>query len=170
MPQLHTASSERYTLHHSLPRMVPLPSAEGGKRWRQSRHNELRWRVSSKCTFPQTIQLVAWRFRVCGREAGAFRSPPPPLRPPPYKLISYLASAGRGGSVSRRDHDYPHRKLLPSRMGAQAQRNAQPYSQLLFGRGARGRRFSSRSGLPRVCSTPPPQVAAALSAAVTTTT
>ena len=40
-----------------------------------------------------------------GHEAGAFRSPPPPLRPLIYKLVSYPPLAGRGGSVSRRDHN-----------------------------------------------------------------
>ncbi len=105
MPQLHTASSERYTLHHSLREWSP--SLCGGRQEVAAKPPQgTALGVSSKCTFPQTIQLVAWRFRVCGREAGAFRSPPPPLRPPPYKLISYLASAGRGGSVSRRDHDH----------------------------------------------------------------
>ena len=28
-------------------------------------------------------------FRACGHEAVAFRSPPPPLRAPTYKLVSY---------------------------------------------------------------------------------
>ena len=49
-------------------------------------------------------------FRLCGGEAGAFRSPPPPLRPPTYKLVSNETLAGRGGSVSRRDLNRHARK------------------------------------------------------------
>ncbi len=44
-------------------------------------------------------------FRLCGGEAGAFRSPPPPLRSRTYKLVLCPTLAGRGGSVSRRDHN-----------------------------------------------------------------
>ena len=44
-------------------------------------------------------------FRLCGGEAVAFRSPPPPLRAPTYKLLSGQTLIGRGGSVSRRDHN-----------------------------------------------------------------
>ncbi len=50
---------------------------------------------------------------------------------------------GRGGSVSRRDHNPQNKKPRPTHMGAQVRRNSQAYSQLLFGRGGLGeRRFS----------------------------
>ena len=34
-------------------------------------------------------------FRLCGGEAGAFRSPPPPLRPPPHALMGIIFNVGR---------------------------------------------------------------------------
>ena len=49
-------------------------------------------------------------FRLCGGEAVAFRSPPPPLRAPAYRLVSNETLAGRGGSVSRRDHSQAYRR------------------------------------------------------------
>ena len=45
---------------------------------------------------------------------------------------------GRGGSVSRRDHNPKNKKTRPRIMGAQAKRKAQAYSQPLFGRGGSG--------------------------------
>ena len=44
------------------------------------------------------------RFRLCGGEAVAFRSPPPPLRCDYPATMWWPTLAGRGGSVSRRDH------------------------------------------------------------------
>ncbi len=77
--------------------------------------------------------------------------------------------AGRGGSVSRRDHSPKTRKRAQRRMGAQVCSKSQAYSQPLFGRGGLGeRRFSQRSGLSPRNSRKRRQVAAALSAAVTT--
>ena len=56
--------------------------------------------------------------------------------------VSFML-AGRGGSVSRRDHNPKNKKTRPRIMGAQAIRKAQAYSQPLFGRGGLGeRRFS----------------------------
>ncbi len=49
-------------------------------------------------------------FRLCGGEAVAFRSPPPPLRPLALKLGRNPTSEGRGGSVSRRDHNQAYRR------------------------------------------------------------
>ena len=67
---------------------------------------------------------------------------------PAYKLVSYPALAGRGGSVSRRDHNQVHRRPRPPCMGNQVQKNAQAYPQLLFGRGGWGEEgFSQRSRL-----------------------
>ena len=48
------------------------------------------------------------------------------------------ASADRGGSVSRRDHNQANRRARPPRMGAASQKSSQVYSQLLFGRGPGG--------------------------------
>ena len=94
-------------------------------------------------------------FRLCGGEAvdgarlAAFQSPPPPLRPLTYRLAAFPALAGRGGSISRRDHYQAARKPRPPRMGAQLQRKRQVYSQPLFGRRGSGGRgsFSQRSRL-----------------------
>ena len=50
------------------------------------------------------------RFRLCGGEAGAFRSPPPPLRCDYPATMWWPTLAGRGGSVSRRDRNPKTRK------------------------------------------------------------
>ena len=59
---------------------------------------------------------------------------------------------GRGGSVSRRDHNLTSRRLHPPLRRNQLRRKAQLKRQPLFGRGGLGeRRFSQRSGLsPRI--------------------
>ena len=44
----------------------------------------------------------------------AFRSPPPPLRSPTNRLVSSQTLAGRGGSVSRRDHNQAYRRRTQS--------------------------------------------------------
>ena len=89
------------------------------------------------------------RFRLCGGEAVAFRSPPPPLRLLTFKLVSCQILAGRGGSVSRRDHNQA--------TGKRAHFQAEPSQQKSTTRtpaalreGARGRGFSLRSRLPRL--------------------
>ena len=43
------------------------------------------------------------------------------------------APQGRGGSVSRRDHNPQNRETRPTRKGAQVRRKSQAYSQPLFG-------------------------------------
>ena len=104
------------------------------------------------------VAATSWCFVPYGHEAvdgarlAAFRSPPPPLRAHTYKLVSDETLAGRGGSVSRRDHTQASKKRARTRMGAQVRRKNQAYSQPLFGRGGLGeRRFSQRSGLsPRI--------------------
>ena len=124
------------------------PSAEGGEGWRRSRHKMV--------------------FRLCGGEAGAFRSPPPPLRgshlltgiaPKRWQVAAALSAAvtitskqGTASNSHGRTSWEEKTSLFPAALRE----------------GARGRGFSQRSRLPR--STPTPrQVAAALSAAVTTT-
>ena len=44
-------------------------------------------------------------FRLCGGGQRAFRSPFGNLRAPAYKLAPFPTLVGRGGSVSRRDHN-----------------------------------------------------------------
>ncbi len=68
-------------------------------------------------------------------ERGGAREAGGGVRPPLRK--------GRGGSVSRRDHNQAYRRPHTRCMGAQVRRNVQAYSQPLFGRGGLGeRRFS----------------------------
>ncbi len=69
--------------------MVPL-SAEGGEGWRRSRQ-KLRFRVLRTRT--KGFAIALWK---------------PSL--PAYKLVSYPALVGRGGSVSRRDHNRAYRR------------------------------------------------------------
>ena len=78
-----------------------------------------------------------------GARLAAFRSPPPPLRPPTYKLVSHQTLAGCGGSVSRRDHNSKNRKTRPCCMGANLRRKSQAYSQPLFGRRGLGQKGAS---------------------------
>ncbi len=96
----------------------PPPSAEGGKWWRQSRH-----------------KLV---FRLCGGEAVAFRSPPPPLRAHTYKLVSDETLAGRGGSVSRRDHNRVYRRRVHTAWAHKSERKVKPISSRSSGEGVWG--------------------------------
>ena len=93
-------------------------------------------------------------FRLCGGEAvdgarlAAFRSPPPPLRAHTYKLVSDETLAGRGGSVSRRDHNQAagNRPTLQAEPIMQKSPTQTPAA--LRERGVWGeRRFSQRSGL-----------------------
>ncbi len=60
--------------------------------------------------------------------------------------------AGRGGSVSRRDHGQAYRRHAQLAGGTKSAEATQPKRQPLFGRGGLGeRRFSQRSGLsPRI--------------------
>ena len=102
------------------------------------------------------------RFRACGhdqRTEPVWRLCARPLETFARSLFTLYGNptlAGRGGSVSRRDHNQLARNRAPTRMGAQVRRKAQAYSQLLFGRGGLGeRRFSQRSGLsPRIPAYP----------------
>ena len=138
--------------------MVPL-SAEGGEGWRRSRQ-KLRFRVLR--TRPKGFAIALWK---------------PSL--PAYKLVSYPALVGRGGSVSRRDHNRAYRrrtalawvrkpeethKPIPSHSSGEgvwgrgaslreaASPPASPPKHNLFGREREGGGFSQRSLLPRINS------------------
>ena len=56
----------------------------------------------------------------------------------PGALLPFLLQAGRGGSVSRRDHNQLAKGTRPTRMGANLQKRRPVYSQPLFGRGPGG--------------------------------
>ena len=97
-------------------------------------------------------------FRLCGGEAvdgarlAAFRSPPPPLRAPAYRLVSEI-NVGRSRRLCQPPRPQPRlSKTRPPLRRNQLRRKAQLKRQPLFGRGGLGeRRFSQRSGLsPRI--------------------
>ncbi len=92
------------------------------------------------------------RFRACGHEAVAFRSPRHPFGLLTLQLGRTPTLAGRGGSVSRRDHGQAYRRHAQRTGGTKSAEATQPKRQPLFGRGGLGeRRFSQRSGLsPRI--------------------
>ena len=76
--------------------------------------------------------------------AGAFRSPPLPLRPPAYRLVSGQTSAGRGGSVSRRDHNQVYRRHAQLTGGTKSEEPRMPNANRSSGEGVRGRGASLR--------------------------
>ena len=79
-----------------------------------------------------------------GHEAGAFRSPPPPLRPLIYKLVSYPPLADRGGSVSRRDHNLLARNRAQLTGGTKPAEAPNPIASCSSGEGVWGRGASLR--------------------------
>ena len=116
-----------YIFHHLLLRKNPRllrKEAEGGG-----------IAAISYCFVPfRHDQRTEPVWRLCDRPLETFaRSPLPTIR--------YPTLAGRGGSVSRRDHNQAYRKPAPTRMGAQARRKNQAYSQLLSGREREGGAF-----------------------------
>ena len=84
-------------------------------------------------------------WRLCDRPLETFARPLPVIG-------RYPTLAGRGGSVSRRDHNQAYRRPRPPLRRNQIRRTPHLKRQPLFGRGGLGeRRFSQRSGLsPRV--------------------
>ena len=87
--------------------------------------------------------------------AGAFRSPPPPLRPPAYRLVSGQTSAGRGGSVSRRDHNQVYRRHAHLQAEPSPKNRARQTPTALRERGAGGEALlSEKRPLPRMYLTP----------------
>ena len=98
-------------------------------------------------------------FRVCGSGISYLWARPKgfaiTLRKPSalaYRLVSCPALEGRGGSVSRRDHNLVYRRSVTLAGARKLERRTELIPQLLFGRGGLGeRRFSQRSGLsPRI--------------------
>ena len=80
-----------------------------------------------------------------------------PPSAPTYELVSFPTLAGRGGSVSRRDHTQAYRRPPPLSGGTNSKGSSHPKRQPLFGRGGLGeRRFSQRSRLSP--QRPPPPV------------
>ena len=78
----------------------------------------------------------------------AFRSPPPPLRVPTYKLVSYQTLAGRDGSVSRRDHNRLARNRVQPSGANSLKKETTRTPAALRERGVWGERgFSQRSRL-----------------------
>ena len=80
---------------------------------------------------------------VDGARLTAFRSPPPPLRTPTYRRLSGQTLAGRGGSVSRRDHNQPAENRAHLTGGTKPKETPPPERQPLFGREGSGGRGAS---------------------------
>ena len=87
---------------------------------------------------------TSYCFVPVGHEAGAFRSPPPPLRLLIYKLVSYPPLAGRGGSVSRRDHNLLTRNRAQLTGGTKPAEATTPNASRSSGEGGWGRGASLR--------------------------
>ena len=85
-----------------------------------------------------------------GARLAALRSPFGNLRPIPPRIIWYPTLAGRGGSVSRRDHNRAYRRPHPTLRRNQASKNVPSQTPAALREGARGRGFSQRSRLPRI--------------------
>ena len=111
------------------PRMVPL-SAEGGEGWRRSRH---------KLLF-RTFQARPKD----GARLAALRSPFGNLRAPTYKQYQNQASAGRGGSVSRRDHNQATGNRVHLTGGTKLEETHNPNASCSSGEGVWGRGASLR--------------------------
>ena len=109
------------------------------------------------------------RFRLCGGEAVAFRSPPPPLRSPTNRLVSSQTLAGRGGSVSRRDHNQAYRRRTQSQAEPIKEKSRNSNASRSSGGSAREGLLSEKPPPSQASFSPRRQVAAALSAVVTTT-
>ena len=103
--------------------MVPL-SAEGGEGWRRSRQ-KLRFRVLR--TRPKGFAIALWK---------------PSL--PAYKLVSYPALVGRGGSVSRRDHNRAYRRRTALAWAHKSKGTHKPIPSYSSGEGVWGRGASLR--------------------------
>ena len=109
------------------------PSAEGGEGGRRSRHKLL--------------------FASFGHEAGdgarlaAFQSFPPPFRVFTYKLVLYQPLAGRGGSVSRRDHNQQTGNRAHAAWGRKLEERTKPIPNCFPGGSAREAPFSERRPL-----------------------
>ena len=92
---------------------------------------------------------------VDGGRLPAFRSPPSPLRTPTYRLLSGQTLAGRGGSVSRRDHNQPAENRAHLTGGTKPKETPPPERQPLFGREGSGGRGASLREAASPPSVPP---------------
>ena len=130
----------------------------------QSRRDLPALRVSSVMRFAHDSSFCGRSqggFRLCGggisclrarpkdgARLAALRSPFGNLRGVTYKIVSYPTLAGRGGSVSRRDHNQAARNRIQLAGERKSEGRDKLIPQTLFGRGGLGeRRFSQRSGL-----------------------
>ena len=90
---------------------------------------------------PRNSATVLW-------EGARGRGPLDREAPPSQNFISSHGQSGRGGSVSRRDHNQDDRRHAQLAGGTNSTERMYPKRQPLFGRGVLGeRRFSQRSGL-----------------------
>ena len=102
----------------------PPPSAEGGEEWRRSRQ---KLRFSVLRTRPKGFAIALWK---------------PSL--PAYKLVSYPALVGRGGSVSRRDHNRAYRRRTALAWAHKSKGTHKPIPSYSSGEGVWGRGASLR--------------------------
>ena len=102
----------------------PPPSAEGGKGWRQSRH-KLLLRVFQ--TRPKGFAIALWK-----------------PSPPAYRLVPYPTLAGRGGSVSRRDHNPKTKNRAQLTWARKSEGTHKPIPSYSSGEGVWGRGASLR--------------------------
>ena len=117
------AATERY-IFHPLPRMVPLLL------WKEARGGGIA--ATSKCFVP---------FR---HDQRALRSPFGNLRPIIPQTMWYPTLAGRGGSVSRRDHNHPTRNRAQLAWARKLGRKVKPIPNYSSGEGVWGRGASLR--------------------------
>ena len=130
---------------------IALWKPSGSFFWRCSLSN-IGPRLWTRGAYPQSCALRmtapsaegAEGFRACRRGAGAFRSPPPPLRAPSYRLVSFLTLAGRGGSVSRRDHNQVRENRPYSQAEPTLRNHTPPNASRSSGEGVWGRGASLR--------------------------
>ncbi len=78
------------------------------------------------------------------RRGGGFPIAPPPLRSRTYKLVLCPTLAGRGGSVSRRDHNQAYRRRAQLSGGTNSAETTPPNASRSSGEGVWGRGASLR--------------------------
>ena len=99
--------------------------------------------VSLRLTAP-SAEGAFWGSRVCGRGQRALRSPFGNLRPIAPQTIWYPTLAGRGGSVSRRDHNPQTKKRAHVAWARNSKRATTPIPSYSSGEGVWGRGASLR--------------------------
>ena len=157
-------------LGHALLRRVGISSTIRCRGWSPSFCGR-RQGVAAK---PPQVSVSPLRRRGGGRSpSGSFPIAPPPLRAHTYKLVSDETLAGRGGSVSRRDHNRVYRRRVHTAWAHKSERKVKPIpirssgggvwgggaslreaaaspespQRNLFGREREGGDFSARKGL-----------------------